>query len=59
VIGLDAQGQLRDAGIYDAPGRPGMARQRLMFEWLHPREAALLRERGEPYPRQRTDGTFL
>lgn len=59
VILFEAQRQRREAGLYDAPRLPEATRQRLAFEWLHPREAALLREQGVAYPPEREDGTFL
>jgi tRNA (guanosine-2'-O-)-methyltransferase len=59
VILFEAQHQRLEAGMYDTPRLPPETRKRLAFEWLHPREAAFLRERGEPYPQERADGTFI
>jgi tRNA (guanosine-2'-O-)-methyltransferase len=50
VILFEAQRQRRDKGFYEAPRLPPAERSRLAYEWLHPREAAILRSRAEPYP---------
>ena len=50
VILFEAQRQRRDAGLYREARLDGEEAARLRYEWLHPREAAVFRERGEPYP---------
>lgn len=58
VILFEAQRQRREAGMYDSPRLPESVRRRLAFEWLYPREAALLRDRGEPYPETTSAGSL-
>jgi hypothetical protein len=36
--------------LYDTPRLTKAQYKRLEFEWLHPREAEVLRTRGEAYP---------
>jgi tRNA (guanosine-2'-O-)-methyltransferase len=50
VILFEAARQRAEAGFYDAPRLEETTRQRLEYEWLHPREAEHYRDRGEPYP---------
>ncbi len=50
VILFEAQRQRRDAGMYDSQRLPEQERLRLEYEWLNPRAARILRDRGEPYP---------
>jgi len=50
VILFEAQRQRLEAGLYDRPQMEKAELNRLAFEWLHPREARVLRERGENYP---------
>lgn len=50
VILFEAQRQRRDAGLYLQPRLSGEEAARLRYEWLYPREAAVFRERDEPYP---------
>jgi tRNA (guanosine-2'-O-)-methyltransferase len=50
VILFEAQRQRLEAGMYASPRLSSKAYARLEYAWLHPREAEILRERGEPYP---------
>lgn len=50
VILFEAQRQRRAAGMYDEPQMRKAELERLAFEWLHPREARVLRDRGAAYP---------
>ncbi len=50
VILFEAQRQRLAAGRYGEPQMEKAELDRLAFEWLHPREARVLRDRGETYP---------
>lgn len=50
VILFEAQRQRLEAGFYAQPQMEKAELERLAFEWLHPREARVLRDRGETYP---------
>lgn len=50
VILFEAQRQRRAAGLYDAPRLSEEAMRRQAFLWLYPKEAAVLRARGLPFP---------
>ena len=50
VILFEAQRQRREAGMYEQPQMRKAELERLAFEWLHPREARILRDRGAAYP---------
>ena len=50
VILFEAQRQRQKAGMYDMVRLESHHYQTLEYEWLYPREASILRERGEPYP---------
>jgi tRNA (guanosine-2'-O-)-methyltransferase len=50
VILFEAQRQRQKAGFYDAVRLLPNQYQTLEYEWLYPREAEILRERGEKYP---------
>lgn len=50
VILFEAQRQRREAGLYDGAQMRKAELERLAFEWLHPREARVLRDRGAAYP---------
>jgi tRNA (guanosine-2'-O-)-methyltransferase len=50
VILFEAQRQRQKAGFYDAVRLEASQYQTLEYEWLYPREAEILRERGEAYP---------
>ena len=50
VILFEAQRQRQKAGLYDTVRLESDQYQLLEYEWLYPREAQILRERGEPYP---------
>ena len=50
VILFEAQRQRFEAGLYSEPQMKKAELDRLAFEWLHPREARVLRDRGETYP---------
>ncbi len=56
VILFEAQRQRRAAGFYDAPRLSEAERDELALRWLHPREAAMLDERGLPLPRLTAEG---
>ncbi len=50
VILFEAQRQRQAAGMYGEPRMEKAELESLAFEWLHPREARIMRERGETYP---------
>lgn len=50
VILFEAQRQRLQAGLYAEPQMKKAELNRLAFEWLHPREARVLRDRGATYP---------
>jgi tRNA (guanosine-2'-O-)-methyltransferase len=50
VVLFEAQRQRLEAGLYDTTRLTKAQYKRLEFEWLHPREAEVLRTRGEAYP---------
>jgi tRNA (guanosine-2'-O-)-methyltransferase len=50
VILFEAQRQRQKAGFYDSVRLETSQYQTLEYEWLYPREAEILRERGEVYP---------
>jgi tRNA (guanosine-2'-O-)-methyltransferase len=50
VILYEAQRQREAARLYETPRLPEAERDRLLFEWLYPDVADILRKRGEPYP---------
>lgn len=56
VILFEAQRQRRAAGYYGAPRLPEAVRRELAVRWLHPREVAMLEERGLPLPDLTADG---
>ncbi len=47
---FEARRQREAAGLYDTPRIPEPDRTRLLFEWAYPREAAVFRKQGRPYP---------
>lgn len=50
VILFEAQRQREAAGMYAQPQMEKAERDRLAFEWLYPREARIMRDRGDAYP---------
>lgn len=56
VILFEAQRQRREAGFYAAPRLDEATRNRLAFEYLHPRQAEQLSASGEAYPDLDEDG---
>ncbi len=50
VILAEAQRQRQDAGMYDQPRLEADSRERLFFEWGHPKVRDFCRERGLAYP---------
>lgn len=56
VILFEAQRQRSAAGLYDAPRISAQEYERILFEWLHPRLAKHLNDRGAPYPALDEDG---
>jgi tRNA (guanosine-2'-O-)-methyltransferase len=55
---FEAQRQRMAAGMYDEP-RLSEAELRLrLFEWCYPREAAVFRSRGTPYPELDDEGNW-
>ncbi len=48
---FEAQRQRLEAGFYERSRLDRDVYARLEYEWLYPREAGILRERGQPYPR--------
>ena len=59
VILFEAQRQRLAAGLYDAPKLSSEAMNAQAFRWLYPRRAALLEERGEPFPQLDEEGSPL
>ena len=59
VILFEAQRQRLAAGLYDAPKLSDEAMNAQAFRWLYPRQAALLEERGEPFPQLDEEGSPL
>jgi tRNA (guanosine-2'-O-)-methyltransferase len=51
VILFEAQRQRLEAGFYAQQRLPSDVYARLEYEWLYPREAGILRERGAAYPK--------
>ena len=56
VILFEAQRQRSAAGLYDTSRLDPDERRELAVRWLHPREAAMLDERGLPMPALTEDG---
>ena len=56
---FEAMTQRERAGMYDSSRIPASEFRRILFEWAHPRIAARLRERGDPYPPLSEDGEFI
>jgi tRNA (guanosine-2'-O-)-methyltransferase len=50
IILFEAQRQRQKAGLYETVRLERTSYQTLEYEWLYPREAEILRERGEAYP---------
>ena len=50
LVLYEAHRQRSDRGMYEVSRLPVEIRERLRFEWLHPRVAAFCREKGHPYP---------
>lgn len=50
VVLFEAQRQRLEAGLYSTPRLPPEQYAKLEYEWLHPREAEVLRNQGLPYP---------
>ncbi|MFN3266411.1 MAG: tRNA (guanosine(18)-2'-O)-methyltransferase TrmH [Deinococcales bacterium] len=50
VVLFEAQRQRLEAGLYNAPRLTQDQYAKLEYEWLHPKEAEVLRNRGVPYP---------
>jgi tRNA (guanosine-2'-O-)-methyltransferase len=59
IILFEAQRQRRSAGMYDAPRFSESDLQEQAFWLLHPKEAALYKERGLPLPLLGEDGSIL
>lgn len=55
----EAARQREAAGLYAACRLPPAEYERTLFEWAHPRIAALCRQRGRPYPPLDEDGELL
>lgn len=56
LILFEAQRQRTAAGYYDTPRLDAETRARLLFEWVHPKLAALCRRHGVAYPELGPDG---
>lgn len=56
VILFEAQRQRLAAGLYDRPRLDPETYRRTLFEWGYPREAAVLRRGGTPYPELDDEG---
>lgn len=59
VILFEAQRQREAAGLYQQPRLDAALRERLLFEWLHPKMARRCRQRGEAYPRIDEEGDLV
>ena len=59
VILFEAQRQRLEAGLYDTPQLNEAERQRRVFEYLHPRQAAQLEALGQPFPALDDDGDIF
>ncbi len=59
VILFEAQRQRLGAGLYDTPQLSETERQRRVFEYLHPHQAAQLRELGQSFPPLDDDGDMM
>lgn len=55
----EAYRQREAAGMYAGPRLDEARRRRLLFEWAHPRVAALCREKGLPYPALDDEGEIV
>lgn len=55
----EAYRQREVAGLYDESRLEESVRRRLLFEWTHPRIAALCRERDVPYPALDEEGEIV
>lgn len=58
LVLYEAHKQRSDAGHYELTRLPGETRDRMRFEWLHPRVAAFCREKKHPYPSLDEDGNI-
>lgn len=56
---FEAQRQRAAAGLYDALRLPPQQLHERLFEWAYPREAAVLRRSGRPYPALDEDGNWI
>jgi len=56
---FEARRQREAAGLYDAPRIDEPARTGLLFEWAYPREAAVFRKQGCPYPELDENGLWV
>lgn len=56
LVLYEAQRQRSAAGMYDLPRLDAETRERLRFEWLHPKLAAFCRARDLPYPKLDREG---
>lgn len=59
VILFEAQRQRRAAGLYDTPRLSPEAIAEKTFCWLYPKQAALLRSKGLPFPALDEDGNIV
>lgn len=59
LILFEAQRQRQDAGFYDHPRLDAETYRRTLFEWAYPRQAAVCRNHGSPYPDLDDDGEIL
>lgn len=59
LILFEAQRQRTAAGFYDTPRLDAETHTRLLFEWVHPKLAALCRRHGVGYPELGEDGEVL
>ncbi|VEP16183.1 tRNA (Guanosine-2'-O-)-methyltransferase [Hyella patelloides LEGE 07179] len=58
VILFEAQRQRLAAGMYDRVSLDTKTLERVIFEWGYPEIAAMYRQRGEPYPSLKEDGSI-
>lgn len=56
---FEAHRQRSDAGMYARSRLPKGRFEAILFEWAYPREAEVLRGRGEPYPALDADGRWV
>jgi tRNA (guanosine-2'-O-)-methyltransferase len=59
VILFEAQRQRTEAGLYQRSQFDRETYQKILFEWSHPKIAAIYRQQGKPYPILDEDGEII